>query len=150
MDGIVTLGGKVLVRIILGGSIVVGVALSVSDVLGGNVAVSVALGISIAVRMCGKVGGIVGISGKVVVGCQLIRYARCCSNFSGFSSCHRALVTRLLSQSYKVNCLSNTIKKFYGRHTDLVEHYKKNICQMFADSISWNDFHFLWIYRWPN
>ena len=28
--------------------------------------------------------------------------------------------TRLLSQGYKVNRLSNTFKKFYGRHTDLV------------------------------
>ena len=32
---------------------------------------------------------------------------------------------RLLSQGYKVNCLSNTFKKFYGRHTDLVGQYKK-------------------------
>ena len=63
----VTLGGNVLVRIILGGSIVVRVALSVNDVLGGNVAVGVALGVNIAVRMCGKVGGIVGISGKVAL-----------------------------------------------------------------------------------
>ena len=30
---------------------------------------------------------------------QLIRYARCCSNYSDFLSCHRAVVTRLLSQS---------------------------------------------------
>ena len=51
---------------------------------------------------------------------QLIRYAHCCSNYSDFLSRHRALVTRLLSQGYKVNRLSNTIKKFYGRHTDLV------------------------------
>ena len=51
----------------------------------------------------------------------------------------RALVKRLLSQGYKVNRLSNTFKKFYGRHTDLVGQYKKNVCQMFADSISWND-----------
>ena len=29
-------------------------------------------------------------------------------------------MTRLLSQSYKVNHLSNTFKKIYGRHTDLV------------------------------
>ena len=36
----------------------------------------------------------------------------------------------------QVNCLSNTFKKFYGRHTDLVGQYKKNVCQMFADSIS--------------
>ena len=35
----------------------------------------------------------------------------------------------------KINCLSNTFKKFYGRDTDLVGQYKKNVCQMFADSI---------------
>ena len=67
---------------------------------------------------------------------QLICYARCCSNYSDFLLHHRALVTRLLSQGYKVNRLSNTFKKFYSRHTDLVEQDKKNVCQMFADSIS--------------
>ena len=67
---------------------------------------------------------------------QLIRYARCCLNYSDILLRHRALVTRLLSQGYKVNRLSNTVKKFYGRDTDLVGQYKKNVCQMFADSIS--------------
>ena len=67
---------------------------------------------------------------------QLIRCARCCSNYSDFLSRHRALMTRFLSQDYKVNHLSNTFKKFYGRHTDLVGQYKKDICQIFADSIS--------------
>ena len=67
---------------------------------------------------------------------QLIHYACCCSNYSDFLLHHRALVTRLLSQGYKVNCLSNTFKKFYGRHTDLVGQYRKDVCQMFADSIS--------------
>ena len=67
---------------------------------------------------------------------QLVRYARCCSNYSDFLIRHRALAKRLLSQGYKVNRLSNTFKKFYGRHTDLVGQYKKNVCQMFADSIS--------------
>ena len=42
---------------------------------------------------------------------QLIRYARCCSNYSDFLLCHWALVTRHLSQGYKVNHLSNTFKK---------------------------------------
>ena len=73
---------------------------------------------------------------------QLIRYAHCCSNYSDFLSRHTALVTRLLSQGYKVNRLSNTFKKFYDRRTDLVGQYKKNVCQMFADSTSLNDFHF--------
>ena len=45
---------------------------------------------------------------------QLIRYVRCCSNDSDFLSGHRALVTRLLSQGYKINRLSNTFKTFYG------------------------------------
>ena len=67
---------------------------------------------------------------------RLIRYARCCSNYSDFLLCHRALVTRLLSQGYNANRLSNTFKKFYGRHTNLVGQYKKNVCQMFADSTS--------------
>ena len=67
---------------------------------------------------------------------QLVRYTCCCSNYSDFLICHRPLVKRLLSQGYKVNRLSNTFKKFYGRHTDLVGQYKKNVCQMFADSIS--------------
>ena len=63
---------------------------------------------------------------------QLIRYARCCSNYSDLLLRHRALVTRLLSQGHKVNRLSNTFKKFYGRHMDLVRQYKKkclpNVC----------------------
>ena len=71
---------------------------------------------------------------------QLIRYARCCSNYSYFLSCHRTLVTRLLSQVYKINRLSNTFKKFYGRHTDLVGQYKKNGCEMFAGCTSQHDF----------
>ena len=34
-------------------------------------------------------------------------------------------MTRLLSQGYKVNRLSNTLEKSYGRHNDLVGQYKK-------------------------
>ena len=67
---------------------------------------------------------------------QLIRYARCCPNYSDFLSRHRALVTRRLSQGYKANRLSNTFKKFYGRYTVLVGQYKKNVFQMFPDFIS--------------
>ena len=37
---------------------------------------------------------------------QLVRYAHCCSSYSDFLIYHRALVKRLLSQGYKVNCLS--------------------------------------------
>ena len=44
---------------------------------------------------------------------QFIHYTCCCSSYSDFLLRHRALVTRLLSQGYKVNRLSNTFKKFY-------------------------------------
>ena len=67
---------------------------------------------------------------------QLIRYVRCCSNHSGFLSRHKALGTRLLSQGYKINLLSNTFKEFYGRHTDLAGQYKKNVCEMLVDCTS--------------
>ena len=63
---------------------------------------------------------------------QLICYAHCCSNYSDSLLRHRALVTRLLSQGYKVNRFSNTFQKFYGRHTHLIGQYKKNVCQMFV------------------
>ena len=51
-------------------------------------------------------------------------------------------MTRLLSQGYKINRLPNRFEKFYGGHTDLVGQYKKIVCQMFADSISYSNFHF--------
>ena len=34
-------------------------------------------------------------------------------------------MTRLLSQGYRINRLSDTFKKFYGRHTDLVDITRK-------------------------
>ena len=45
----------------------------------------------------------------IVYASQLIRYAHWCSNYSDLLR-HRALVTRLLSQGYKVNHLSNTLR----------------------------------------
>ena len=67
---------------------------------------------------------------------QLTGYAHCCSNYSHFLSRRRALVTRILSQGYKVNRLSNTFKKSQSRHTDLVGQYRKNVYERFADSIN--------------
>ena len=48
----------------------------------------------------------------------------------------KALSDKTSVTGLKVNCLSKTFEKLYGRHTDLVGQYKKNVCQMFADSIS--------------
>ena len=46
------------------------------------------------------------------------------------------MVAILLSQGYKINCLSNTLKKFHGRHTDQAGQYKKNVYQMFSGCTS--------------
>ena len=53
---------------------------------------------------------------------QLIRYAICCSNYSDFLLRHMALVTRLLSLGYKVNCLSNTFKGELQRENKLISY----------------------------
>ena len=45
--------------------------------------------------------------------------ARCCSNYSDFIMPHGPS-DKTSVQGYKVNRLSNTFKKFYGKHTDLV------------------------------
>ena len=58
---------------------------------------------------------------------QLIRYARCCSQYSDFSARHKTLVERLLSQGYKSNRLSNTFKKFYDRYNDLIGKYNVSL-----------------------
>ena len=54
-------------------------------------------------------------------------------------------MARLLSQGCKVNRLSNTSKKLYGRHTDLVGQYEKNVCKVFAFSVNKTDVHFFQI-----
>ena len=62
---------------------------------------------------------------------QLIRYARCSTNYSDLLSHHRALVTKRLSQDYKVNRLSDTFKKLYGKHRSSCRIQEKclpNVC----------------------
>ena len=57
-------------------------------------------------------------------------------NYSDFLLRHRALVTRRLSQGYKVNRLSNTFKNFYGRYMDFSWTMQEKCVKLFADSIS--------------
>ena len=66
---------------------------------------------------------------------QLIRYVHCCPIYNDFLSHHSALVTRILSHSYKANYLSDTFQTFYGSHTDLNDN-PKNVCLMFEELMS--------------
>ena len=67
---------------------------------------------------------------------QLIRYARACSNYQDFMERGRTLTTRLLNQGYQANKLVATLKKFYGKHHDLVDPYNVAVSRMISDVLA--------------
>ena len=64
---------------------------------------------------------------------QLIRYARACSNYQDFMERGKVLTTKLLSQGYQKAKLVATLKKFYGRHQDLVNPYNVAVFRFVSD-----------------
>ena len=64
---------------------------------------------------------------------QLIRYARTCSNYQDFMERGKELTTKLLSQGYQKAKLVATLKKFYGRHHDLVNPYNMAVSRIVSD-----------------
>ena len=66
---------------------------------------------------------------------QLIRYARCCSQYDDFRYRHKCLVDRLPSQGLR---LEKSFKKFYGRYQDLTKKYQRSVNVMVNDSFQDN------------
>ena len=64
---------------------------------------------------------------------QLIRYARACSNYQDFKERGKVLTTKLLSQGYQKTKLVATLKKFYGRHHNLVDPYNVAVSRIVSD-----------------
>ena len=64
---------------------------------------------------------------------QLICYARACSNYQDFMERGKVLTTKLLSQGYQKTKLVATLKKFYGRHHDLVNPYNVAVSRIVSD-----------------
>ena len=62
---------------------------------------------------------------------QLIRFARACSNYQDFMERGKALTTKLLSQGYQKTVA--TLKKFCGRHHDLVNPYNVAVSRIVSD-----------------
>jgi hypothetical protein len=61
---------------------------------------------------------------------QLIRYSRACSSYQD----RRLLLTRkLLNQGFLLVKLKSSLRKFYGRHHDLVDRYGISVSQMTMD-----------------
>ena len=63
----------------------------------------------------------------------LIRYARVCSKYEDFLFRGSILVSKLLKQGYSSQKLQTTFRKFYGRHTDLVNKFNTSVSHMLND-----------------
>ena len=64
---------------------------------------------------------------------QLIRYARACVQYSDFLERGQLLSQKLLSQGYVKPKLESSLRKFYVRHHELVDHYGISVSQMTTD-----------------
>ena len=64
---------------------------------------------------------------------QLIRYARTCSNYQDFMERWKVLTTKLSTKGYQKTKLVATLKKFYGRHHDLINPYNVAVSRIVSD-----------------
>ena len=67
---------------------------------------------------------------------QLIRYARACSSYSDFLDRGVLLTEKLLKQGYDQIRLESSLRKFYGRHHELVDRFNISASQLCADVFS--------------
>ena len=56
-----------------------------------------------------------------------------CSNYQDFMERGKVLTQKLLSQGYQKTKLVATLKKFYGRHHDLVNPYNVAVSRIVSD-----------------
>ena len=64
---------------------------------------------------------------------QLIRYARASSEYRSFLHRGKLLTNKLLTQGYCKPMLIKTIKKFYGRHHEIVDKFGVSVSKMILD-----------------
>jgi len=61
---------------------------------------------------------------------QLIRYSRACGSYQDFSNRGLLLTRKLLNQGFLLVKLRSSLRKFYGRHHDLVVRCGISVSQM--------------------
>jgi hypothetical protein len=66
---------------------------------------------------------------------QLIRYSRACGSYQDFLDRGLLLTRKLLNQGFLLVKLKSSLRKFYGRHHDLVDRYGISVSQMTTDMI---------------
>ena len=64
---------------------------------------------------------------------SLIRYARASSDYESFLYRGKLLTNKLLTQGYCKPRLIRSIKKFYGRHQDIVSKFGVSISKLVLD-----------------
>jgi hypothetical protein len=64
---------------------------------------------------------------------QLIRYSRACGSYQDFLDRGLLLTRKLLNQGFLLVKLKSSLRRFYGRHHDLVDLYGIAVSQMATD-----------------
>ena len=64
---------------------------------------------------------------------QLIRYSRACISYQDFLDRGLLLTRKLLNQGFLMIRLKSSLRKFYGRHHELVDSYEISVSQMITD-----------------
>jgi hypothetical protein len=64
---------------------------------------------------------------------QLIRYSRVCGSYPDILDNGLLLTRKLLNQTFLLVKLKSSLRKFYGRHHDLVDRYGISVSQMTTD-----------------
>jgi hypothetical protein len=64
---------------------------------------------------------------------QLIRYSRACGSYQDLLDRGLLLTRKLLNQEFLLVKLKSSLRKFYGRHHDLVDRYGIYVSQMTTD-----------------
>ena len=64
---------------------------------------------------------------------QMIRYSRACGSYQNFLDRGLLLTRKLLNQGFLLVKLKSSLRKFYGRHHDLVDRYGISVSQVTTD-----------------
>jgi hypothetical protein len=64
---------------------------------------------------------------------QLMRYSRACCSYQDFLDRGLLLTRKLLNQGFLLANVKSSLRKFYCRHHDLVDHYGISVSQMTTD-----------------
>ena len=66
---------------------------------------------------------------------QMIQYSRACGSYQDFLDRGLLLTRKLLNQVFLLVKLKSSLRKFYGRHHDLVNRYGISVSQMTTDNV---------------